>query len=229
MTARPKVLLELRGETLLRRHMRIQKAVGIERMVIVVGYEKDQIIAEVDRCSEKPEVVFVESDDYRNKGNSYSLLIGLEGLSGGALVFDGDLFYDEAILGRFLLEGDSSSILIGPGSIDDVECSKALVDQGGMVRKTVDKRLFTEEELTQYRFAGEAIGVLRFDGPRTVAFRDLLRRFLSDTGNLLLNWEHPLSQFLEQYDLSAYVETSDQWLEIDDESDYQRAVDRFGR
>jgi len=229
MTDRPKVLLELRGESLLRRHLRIQKAVGIERMMIVVGYEKDQIIAEVDRCSEKPEVVFVESDDYRYKGNSYSLLIGLEGLRGGALVFDGDLFYDEAILSRFLIEGDSSSILIGPGSIDDVESSKALVDQGGMVRKTVDKRLFTEEELAQYRFAGEAIGVLRFDGPRTVALRDLLRRFLSDTGNLLLNWEHPLSQFLEIHDLSAYMETSDQWLEIDDESDYQRAVDRFGR
>jgi len=229
MTDRPKVLLELRGESLLRRHLRIQKVVGIECMVIVVGYEKDQIIAEVDRCSDKPEVVFVESDDYLNKGNSYSMLIGLEGLSGGALVFDGDLFYDEAILSRFLLEGDSSSILIGPGSIEDVESSKALVDQGGMVRKTVDKRLFTEKELAQYRFAGEAIGVLRFDEPRAVAFRDLLRRFLSDTGNLLLNWEHPLSQFLERHDLSAYVETSDQWLEIDDESDYQRAVDRFGR
>ena len=97
MTDRPKVLLELRGESLLRRHLRIQKAVGIERMVIVVGYEKDQIIAEVDRCSEKPEVMFVESDDYRSKGNSYSLLIGLEQMSGGALVFDGDLFYDQAI------------------------------------------------------------------------------------------------------------------------------------
>lgn len=229
MTDRPKVLLELRGESLLRRHLRIQKAVGIERMVIVVGYEKEQIIDEVAACSEKPEVEFVVSDDYRNKGNSYSLLIGLESVTGGALVFDGDLFYDEAILGRFLREGDPSSILIGPGSIDDVECAKALVDEEGMVRKTVDKRLFTEAELAQYRFAGEAIGVLRFDGARTRALRDLLRRFLGESGNLLLNWEHPVSQFLEQHDLSAYVENSDQWLEIDDEADYQKAVDRFGR
>ena len=227
MTSRPKVLLELRGESLLRRHLRIQKRVGIEDMVIVVGYEKEQIIAEVEACDEKPRVAFVESDDFRNKGNSYSLLIGLERVAGGALVFDGDLFYHEEILGRFLREGDPSSILIGPGSIDDEECAKALVDERGMVRKTVDKRLFTAEELARFRFAGEAIGVLRFDRERTEALRRLLRGFLDEPGNIGLNWEHPLSRFLEQHDLSGYLESSDEWLEIDDESDYKRAIARF--
>ena len=229
VTDRPKVLLELRGETLLRRHMRIQKSVGIDRMVIVVGYEKEQIIAEVAACTDKPEVEFVVSDDYRNKGNSYSLLLGLQKVQAGALVFDGDLFYDSEILGRFLKEGDRNSILIGPGKIDDIEASKALLDERGMVRKTVDKRLFSEAELAQYRFAGEAIGVLRFDANRMAALRTLLGEFLEQQENLLLNWEHPLSRFLQQHDLVGYVEDSNQWLEIDDEIDYREALSRFDR
>ena len=227
MTNQPKVLLRLRGETLLRRHLRIQKSVGIDRLVIVVGYEKEQIFAEVAACTEKPDVEFVVSDDFRNKGNSYSLLLGLRQVIGGALVFDGDLFYDAEILGRFLREGDRNAILIGPGEVDDIEASKALLDSQGMVRKTVDKRLFTESELEQYTFAGEAIGVLRFDSSRTAALRSLLEEFLEHQENLLLNWEHPLSRFLRKFDMVGYVETSNQWLEIDDEVDYREALSRF--
>ncbi len=227
LTDRPKVLLELCGESLLRRHLRIQKRAGIDRMVIVVGYEKEQIIDEVAACEEKPEVEFVVSDDFRTKGNSYSLLLGLERVVGAALVFDGDLFYDADILVRFLSQSAPSSILIGPGDVEDVEAAKALVDQEGMVRKTVDKRLFTEEELAQYEFAGEAIGVLRFDADRTNALRDELREFLAKPENLMLNWEHPLSRFLLRHNLEAYLEKSDQWLEIDDEVDFRRAVARF--
>ena len=228
MTARPKVLLELGGESLLRRHLRIQKAAGLGRMVIVLGYEKQQIIDEVSRCEEKPEVEFVVSNDFRNKGNSYSLLLGLEGVLEGALVFDGDLFYDEAILSRFLSEGAASSILIGPGEVDDEEAAKALVDAEGMVRKTVDKRLLTASELAAFRFAGEAIGVLRFDAERTEALRSVLRRFLAVESNWLKNWEHPLSEFLLEHDIQAFEESSDRWLEIDDEADFKKAVERFG-
>ena len=222
------MLLELGGESLLRRHLRIQKAAGLGRMVIVLGYEKQQIIDEVSRCEEKPEVEFVVSDDFRNKGNSYSLLLGLEGVLEGALVFDGDLFYDEAILSRFLSEGAASSILIGPGEADDEEAAKALVDAEGMVRKTVDKRLLTASELAAFRFAGEAIGVLRFDAERTEALRSVLRRFLAVESNWLKNWEHPLSEFLLEHDIQAFEEPSDRWLEIDDEADFQKAVERFG-
>ncbi|MCS1408878.1 MAG: Bifunctional IPC transferase and DIPP synthase [Verrucomicrobia subdivision 3 bacterium] len=227
LTERPKILLPIRGESLLERHLRIQKAVGIERVVIVVGYEKEQIFAAVETCFEKPEVVFVESEDFRTKGNGYSLWLGLQRVSGGALVFDGDLFYDETILVRFLRKGGSSAVLIGPGNLDDVECAKALVDARGMVRKTVDKRLFTEAELKGYRFAGEAIGVLRFDRERARALQELLQEFLNETGNIGLNWEHPLNRFLLRHDLSGYIEPSDQWLEIDDEADYQTALERF--
>ncbi len=227
MTARPKVLLELGGESLLRRHLRLQFEAGIQRTVIVLGYEKEQILAEVADCPVKPAVSFVVSDDFRTKGNSYSLLIGLQQVAGAALVFDGDLYYDPAILQRFLADGGENAILVGPGAIEDVEASKALIDRAGMVRKTVDKRLFTEAELAQFRFAGEAIGVLRFDPERVSAFRSLLDAFLERPGTIGLNWEHPLSEFLLEHDLKAHLEASDQWMEIDDEADYESARDRF--
>ena len=106
--------------------------------------------------------------------------------------------------------------------------SAALVDAEGMVRKTVDKRLLTASELAAFRFAGEAIGVLRFDAERTEALRSVLRRFLAVESTWVQNWEHPLSEFLLEHDIQAFEESSDRWLEIDDEADFKKAVERFG-
>ena len=77
LTDRPKVLLELCGESLLRRHLRIQKRAGIDRMVIVVGYEKEQIIEEVAACEEKPKVEFVVSYEQGLFANLGNLLVCL--------------------------------------------------------------------------------------------------------------------------------------------------------
>ena len=45
----PKCLLQFGGMTLLERHLRLLKSVGVEQIVLALGYRHEQVEAELDR------------------------------------------------------------------------------------------------------------------------------------------------------------------------------------
>jgi hypothetical protein len=82
-------------------------------------------------------------------------------VTGPCIAIDADLIYERAVLARFISGESRDSILVGPGEIDDIESTKALVDGHGSVTKVVDKRLLLPHE--RPLFGGEAMGVLMFN------------------------------------------------------------------
>jgi choline kinase len=226
-TAEPKVLLDLHGRSLLARHFKAWEAVGLQHAVLVVGYEQ-QLIREAVATLDTPlEITWVDNQEYDTKGNTHSMWLGLEASPAGAIVFDADLVYEHSILKRFLDAPDSNGILVGTGSLDDIECAKVLMDGGDCVRKTIDKRAITETELQELCFVGEAIGVLKFDASTRAALTTFTEAFLSDSANAMLNWEHLFNQFLPTHDVTCHFEPSDQWVEIDTPEDYVQALEKF--
>jgi choline kinase len=227
ITAEPKVLLNLHGRSLIERHLEAWEAVGLQHAVLVVGYEQ-KLIREVVAALDTPlKITWVDNQEYAAKGNTHSMWLGLEASPAGAIVFDADLVYEPAILKRFVDSPEPNSILVGAGSLDDIECAKALVDEGGCVRKTIDKRAITETELQELCFAGEAIGVLKFDASTRAALTTFTETFLSDSANVMLNWEHLFNQFLPAHDIACHFEPSGQWVEIDTPEDYVLALEKF--
>lgn len=223
----PKVLLRVNGQTLLERHLLALGNQGVTDVVIVVGYQSEQVLRHVGEHFSDLGVRYVRNDDYLRRGNGYSLWLGIRHAPGDVLVFDGDVIYSEAVLARFLGAGEESSVLVGRGDIDDIECAKTLVDGRGRVRKTVDKRPLSAKELEKYRFAGEAIGILRFDAATKNALDALARDFFADPANLGLNWEHLLSRLFGDHDVACRLETSADWMEIDTPEDFRAAVALF--
>ena len=98
---------------------------------------------------------FTFNNDYRSKGNTFSLLKGLEKSYGNTLVFDGDLIFSSRILKSFLKNNENSSFLIGKTPITNIECAKALADKNGFIRKTIDKRLIKKSELKNLSLLGK--------------------------------------------------------------------------
>ncbi|MSU41545.1 MAG: phosphocholine cytidylyltransferase family protein [Pedosphaera sp.] len=225
-TAKPKILLELQGRTLLQRHLAALRAVGVRDVLFVVGHQKELVMAEAAQAPAGLRVRFVDNPEYASKGNTHSLCLGLRETPAGALVFDADLVYAPAILERFIASTPTDAILVGAGSLDDIEAAKALVDDAGRVRKTVDKRALTAEELRVHRFAGEAIGILKFSAAGRAALLAECERFLAEPQNALLNWEHVLNQFLPHHSVACHFETCEDWIEIDTPEDFQRAAQK---
>ncbi len=226
-TAEPKVLLGLHGRSLLKRHFEAWETVGLQHAILVVGYEQQLIRKAVAALDTPLEITWVDNQEYATKGNTHSMWLGLEASPAGAIVFDADLVYEPAILKRFVEVPDPNSILVGTGSLDDIECAKAVMDEDGCVRKTIDKRAITETELREFSFAGEAIGILSFDASTSAKLTTFTEAFLSDPANAMLNWEHLFNLFLPTHDVACHFEPSDQWLEIDTPEDYALALEKF--
>jgi len=227
LTDAPKSLLSIGNETILDRHVRIWKAAGIKKAVVVVGYKAEMIIEALEPYRHDLEIRFVMNEDYERLGNTYSLSVGLEQTECNLAVFDADLVYDEQILIDFLADENRDQILVGEGVLDDEECAKALLDEDGMVRMTIDKRHVTADELNRFRFGGEAVGILKFSCESALKLRENASRFLAHEANRGLNWEHLMNAFLAEHSMAAHKIQAGRWIEIDTPHDYQRAKRMF--
>ncbi len=227
VTNEPKSLLKINHKTLLDWHFDALKQAGIEEVVLVTGYKREMIESHVEKFKNDFQIQFAINDDFRIKGNTYSFYYGLEKITGPFLLFDADLIYEAAILKNFVQDKTPNQILVGEASIDDIECTKTMVDKNGVVRQFIDKRAVTAEEQSRLKFLGEALGILKF----SKEYRDIMfnacKTFLADEKNISKNWEHVMNPFLLAYDMTTHQSVSDRWVEIDNKEDLERAKSLF--
>ena len=227
VTLNPKSLLPINEKALMDWHFDSLAKVGIKDVVVVTGYKREVLEEYLEKFKSNFNLEFAVNDDYKVKGNTYSLFFGLEKIETDFLLFDADLIYETSILRAFVEDKNSNQILVGEGSIDDIESAKALIDQDGFVRMTIDKRAVSEAEQAKYKFAGEAIGILKF----SKEYRDDMfiecKKFLADEANISKNWEHVMNEFLHTHDMGIHKSVSNKWVEIDNREDYERAQQLF--
>lgn len=227
ITDKPKCLLELAGKTILDRHFESWVELGFNSAIVVLGY-KDHLIRErLTKYEDRIEIKYVLNEDFRNLGNTWSLKVGLDVATKGILIFDADLVYDKDILKDFVLDESANQILVGEASLDDIECSKTLINSDNFAKVMADKRAVSEEELQKYTFAGEAIGILKFSKELTQELSKEADDFLSQQENLLKNWEHLMNIFLLKHNIGVHNLTNPNWIEIDTPEDYNDAKKIF--
>ena len=228
VTTDPKSLLTINDKSLMDWHFESLAKVGIKDVVVVTGYKRDVLENYLEKFKSNFNLQYAVNDDYKVKGNTYSLFFGLEKVETDFLLFDADLIYETEILRAFVEDKNPNQILVGESSIDDIESAKAMIDKDGFVRMTIDKRAVTAEERSRFSFAGEAIGILKFSKEyRDDMFRECTK-FLADEKNISKNWEHVMNEFLLTHDMSIHQAVSDKWVEIDNREDFERAKSLFG-
>lgn len=227
VTLNPKSLLPINERALMDWHFDSLAQVGIKNVVVVTGYKREVLEEYLEKFKSNFNLDFAINDDYKVKGNTYSLFFGLEKVETDFLLFDADLIYETEILRAFVQDKSSNQILVGESSIDDIESAKAMIDKDGFVRMTIDKRAVSEEERTKYKFAGEAIGILKFSKEYRDDMFNECKKFLADPKNISKNWEHVMNEFLHTHDMGIHQSVSNKWVEIDNREDYERAQQLF--
>lgn len=101
--AAPKSLLRFGDKSLLERHVGILRDLGIEELVLVVGYRAEEIETEIAAIGAGDFVRFLHNPRYRD-GSVVSMWTAREMLrEGGPVLFmDADVLYDKAIIERML-------------------------------------------------------------------------------------------------------------------------------
>lgn len=151
----PKVLLEVGGRSLLRRHIDILRRLGITELVLATGYRQADIEAEIAAQAAADLVRTVTNPDFR-EGSVVSLAVAGEALTqgGDVLLMDADVLYDDRMIARLLSSRHANCFLMDRDIEPGEEPMKLCVRGGEIVdfRKRVD---------TPHDFHGESVGFFR--------------------------------------------------------------------
>lgn len=152
---RPKVLLDFGGRSLLQRHIEILERLGVDELVLGVGFNHEEIEKEIVALGAEDFVRTVFNPDY--EAGSIVTLWALRGevcWGGPVLLMDGDVLYDEQILDRLVVSQHENCVLIDRDAELDDEAVKLCIRDGEIVE-------FRKWVSAEYDYCGESVGFFR--------------------------------------------------------------------
>ncbi len=158
----PKVLIEVGGKTLLRRHVENLWAAGVADIVVVTGYRAEDVEIEIARIRALfPKVALraVRNDAFA-EGSALSVHAALPYLTEEAaplLLMDGDVLYGPALLRRLVESPERTCLLL------DRDCALDEDDPVLVPVRAGRPSDFTKGYRGPYEAIGESVGFFKID------------------------------------------------------------------
>jgi choline kinase len=218
----PKCLLRFGGMSLLERHLHLLKSVGVEEVVVAVGYRRELVEAELDSLAwmPRPETII---NEHFELGSVLTVYAASDALTRGGdiLLMDADVLYDGRIA-RALTDGEEpvNRLLIDRNFEKGDEPVKVCVREGLVIE--LRKQLAADLE---FDTIGESIGFFRFDQAAARRLARLVAGYI-EGGRAAMPHEEAVRELLREQ--SRAIEVTDvtgcPWIEIDFPLDVERAA-----
>ena len=210
---RPKGLIEIAGEALVARSMRLLDEYGVREVTIVAGYCAEQYAT--FRAGDD-DVRLLTNPSYATTGSMASFAVALNaGVAGDLLVLESDIIYERRALSAILAApGDAATLVSGPTGAGD----EVWVD-------AVDGRLraMSKRRADLPSTVGEFVGITRLSADAAAAMRAQFARFVAVHGHGRMDYETgALVAVAQRHPIAVTVVPDLQWGEIDDERHYTR-------
>lgn len=216
---RPKALVDVGGETILGRAVRLLAERGVERVLLATGYREDAV-REAMRSAPVAVDCF-RNARYETTQNAVSLAVCGAGARGEAFFkLDGDVVFAPAVLER--LDAVSAGLAVA------VDCGRRLDAEAMKVRLEGARIAAFGKAIRVEDAAGESIGIERVSAGASRALFDALDAAIAE-GRDQLYYEDVYSELIGRAALDAEaVDVSDLgWTEVDDHDDLRRARELF--
>ena len=212
---RPKALVDLGGETILGRAVRLLASYGVRKVVLATGYREDAVMAAMQGAPVAVE--YCRNPEFDRTQNSVSLALCRVALGSDAFFkLDGDVVFQRQVLERLDESSAPLSVAVDAGRMLDAEAMKVTVSGSDI--------LAFGKGIELSKSAGESIGIERIAASHAATLFDALDRtiFGGETG---LYYEDVYSQLIADGALRAEaVSVRDlPWTEVDDFADLERA------
>jgi choline kinase len=212
---RPKALVDLGGETILGRAVRLLVEYGVRKVVLATGYREDAV-----RTAMRGAPLLVEyckNPDFDRTQNSVSLALCRGGLGSNAFFkLDGDEVFQRQVLERLDASRVELAVAVDAGRLLDAEAMKVTVSDQRITAFGKGIELATS--------AGESIGIERVAATASTKLFGALDSVIA-AGERGLYYEDVYSELIARGELEAEaVPVWDlPWTEVDDHSDLERA------
>lgn len=221
---RPKALMDLGGETILSRAVRLLVQCGVSELIFATGYREDAVKQAVQGCPVP--VQFCRNDAYDRTQNSVSLWHCANAISGRPFFkLDGDLVFSSEVLKRLEKPGSGIATAVEYRNDLGAEEMKVTVDSTKSWITNFGKHLDPAQSY------GESIGLELVGsdavGPLFSALSQSIEKHITS-----LYYEDIYARLIKQGTKAPMVDVSDLgWCEIDTLSDLENAREllRSGR
>jgi choline kinase len=213
-SAEPKCLIAIDDRTLLERHLANMAEAGITALTIVVGFEKERIIAALASLSPAFPVELIENPRFVH-GSIVSLQVAAERLLAGALWMDADVLYPPALLARLVTSPHESCVLLDGRSDESGEEMMVGVRAGRAVK--IARRVGSG-----WDFAGESVGFTKVGPAGGLVMKRILDEEVA-AGRLDQEYEAAMERAFAEVPFGHERVDDFAWTEIDFEEDVVKA------
>ncbi len=155
--AGPKCLLSIQGRTLLQITLDTLRAAGVRNLVLVVGFRKEEVIAEAKARAGSIQLKIVENPRYA-EGAILSLWSARDSFQDDLILMDADVLFPQVFLERLVRSRHQSCLLVD-GSVVDTGEEQMVFGQGERVL-FITKRP-SQELRSRMSLFGESVGFLK--------------------------------------------------------------------
>jgi choline kinase len=213
-SAEPKCLISIDDRTLLERHLANMAEAGITALTLVVGFEKERILAALEHLPRTLPVEIVENPRFVH-GSIVSLQVAGERLLEGAVWMDADVLYPAALLRRLVASPHENAVLLDGRSEESGEEMMVAI-QGGRAVK-IARRVGPS-----WDFAGESVGFTKVGASGGRVMKRLLDEEVA-AGRLDQEYEAAMDRAFAEIPFGHERVDDFAWTEIDFEEDVVKA------
>ncbi len=221
---RPKCMLEVGGEPILARTLRLLSAATVEEVVLVVGYRDDQVRAFLGSRFAGMRVRYVMNERHSETNTAYSLWLARRFLDRDLFLLEGDIVFDvEALWALRELESGVSgwaAVPVAPGRDEGI----LLAGLRGSDVARVD--LVREPTSRTEAFAHKCAGIQLLDGETARSLADRLDETVRSGGTRVFA-DLVLGSLLSERPVRLCSLDGARWAEIDDPDDLRAARAAF--
>lgn len=213
-----KCMLRINGRTLIERALDALDGEGIRKCVMVVGYQKDNLMEFVGTKYKNIDIEYVSNDIYRKTNNIYSLYLAREHLTrDDTILIEGDLIFEERIIKDLLDNPEPTLAAVAPYE-SWMDGTVVQITKDGAVSNVIPRKFFNyDEKETYYKTVNIYKFSREFSSNCYVPFLDAYSRAMG--ANEYYEQVLRVITTLDRNELKALVLSDHRWYEIDDVQD----------
>lgn len=221
-----KCMVKVNGVTLIERMLRQLDALGLARIVIVVGYEGKKLMDYVDSLAISTPICFVDNPIYDKTNNIYSLALAKEYLlEDDTLLLESDLIFEDSVL-KVLMDDPRETLALVDKYESWMDGTCVKLGEDDSIEACVPGKKFVFEDIPNYY---KTVNIYKFgrhfSQTHYVPFLDAYSRALGN--NEYDEQVLRVITMLDDPEIKAKKLDGESWYEIDDIQDLDIASSIF--
>ena len=217
-----KCMLEVNGETLIKQALEKLNNVGITKLILVVGYKKDNLIEHVGNQYKNIKIEYVENPIYDKTNNIYSLYLAKDKLAqDDTILLESDLLFEESILKK-LLDDKRKSLAVVDKYKSWMDGTSVTIDSDDNILNFFSKNSFRFQDVENYY---KTVNIYKFSkefsNKMYIPFLEAYSKAMGD--NEYYESVLRVLTILDGHELRVIRLDNERWYEIDDVQDKHNA------